>query len=92
MQYLVSFLVLQSSRGKRDLVDVRWLLVFCLSSSWCHGLVCIPWLWQFLVILAHSLLKACNTLSAAPVISSLSQHSVVVAVPGHTRSLSARSM
>ena len=48
MHYLVPFLVLQSSRWGRK----SWLLyfngilmsfdlLFCVSSSWCHGLVCI---------------------------------------------------
>ena len=44
----VSFLVLRSScRGRESwllnfncLLDVMWLLLFCVSSSWCHGLVC----------------------------------------------------
>ena len=30
---------------------VLWLLVFCGSSSWSHGLVCSVWLWYYLVIL-----------------------------------------
>ena len=57
--YLVSFLVLQSSRRGREgwllcincLPDV--LLVFCGSSSQCHKLVCSMWLWYFLIILTN---------------------------------------
>ena len=48
MQYIVFFLVLQSSCWGREgrllyfnhLLAVVWLLVFCVSSSWCRGLVC----------------------------------------------------
>ena len=48
VQYLVSFLILQSSRWGREclllyfnyLHNVTWLLVFYVSYSWYHGLVC----------------------------------------------------
>ena len=33
------------------LLDVMWLLVFCVSSSCCSGLICSVWLWHFMVIL-----------------------------------------
>ena len=53
VQFLV-FLVLQSSRWGREswllyfncLLDAMWLLVLCVSSSWCWGLVSIVWLWR----------------------------------------------
>ena len=57
MQYLVSYLVLKPPHfGKESwwincLLAVKWLLVFCLSSSWCRGLVCTMWMWYFLFIL-----------------------------------------
>ena len=48
MQYFVFFLILQSSHCGREnrLLDINfvlaamWLLVFCESTVWCHGLVC----------------------------------------------------
>ena len=59
MQYLVSFLALQSSCQGREswlfyfnyLPDVLKVLVFNGSSSWCHVLVCSVLLWYFLIIL-----------------------------------------
>ena len=35
------------------LVRVLWLLLFCGSSSWCHGLVCSVWMWYFLIIFTY---------------------------------------
>ena len=37
------------------LPDVLLLLVFCVFSKRCHGLVCIVWLWYFLAILSYFL-------------------------------------
>ena len=52
MQYLLYFLVLQESRWGREswllyfdfVLAVLWLLVLCVSSSWCCGLVFGLWL------------------------------------------------
>ena len=60
---LGSFLVLQSSWWGGEawllyfnyLPDVLLLLVFCVSSSWCYGLVCSVWLGFFQVILIYFL-------------------------------------
>ena len=32
-----------------------WRLVFCVSSLWCHGLICSVLLWSYLVILTYGL-------------------------------------
>ena len=61
MHYFVSVIVLQSSlRGRENwllcfncLSYVLFLLIFCGSSSRCHGLVCSVWLWYFLVIFTY---------------------------------------
>ena len=37
------------------LTDVFLLLMFCGSSSRCHGLVCCMWMWYFLTILTYFL-------------------------------------
>ena len=44
------------SLRKRELItlcflDIMCRLVFCISSSWCHGLVCGMRLWHFVVII-----------------------------------------
>ena len=44
-----SFLVLESSRRGREswllyfncVITGMWLIMFCASFSWCHGLVCV---------------------------------------------------
>ena len=61
MQYFVSLLVLQLSRGGRErcliyfygLLDVMWLLLLFATSSWCRGSVCIVTLWHFLFKLTY---------------------------------------
>ena len=51
MQYLVSFLVLQSSRGRREdwllYFDIVFWMLSCVSSSWCRGLVNSVWIVAF---------------------------------------------
>ena len=57
LQYLVYFLVLQSSSEEERagcfnsncLLYIMWLLVFCVSSSRCRGLVCCVLSWHLLI-------------------------------------------
>ena len=65
--FCVSFVILKSSRWGREssLLNFIWffamvlLLLFCVSSLLCHGLLCGTWLWHFLVILTCFRLKKC---------------------------------
>ena len=42
------------------LLAAMWRLVYCVSSSWCCGLVCSVWLWHFLVIHTFWKVFACT--------------------------------
>ena len=49
---------------------------FCVFSSWCHGFVCVMWLWHFLVILCLCLMVPWVYL-----------YTLILAFPGHSVSL-----